>query len=158
LKPENCLLAKDDSGRWTAKLADFGADASRDSKEPELKPEPELEPEPKPEPEPGPEPKRVATKFHQWLGTYLWMPPEATGLNAEQSYPKGRVCAHRTEEKKYGPTPSIFGASDWFSFGIMLWEMWTEKLPHEGLGLAMDVEGHLTQQVWCSSKGKETTA
>eukprot|EP01046_Picozoa_sp_COSAG06_P070153 COSAG06_NODE_19483_length_836_cov_1.118046_1_plen_211_part_01 len=88
----------------------------------------------------------------EWLGTYLWMSPEATGSNVQNGYPKGRVCADRSKES----ADSIFGASDWFSFGIVVWEMWMKQLPHKGLGLATDDEGHLTQQVWVrDSDGKE---
>eukprot|EP01046_Picozoa_sp_COSAG06_P032991 COSAG06_NODE_3336_length_5489_cov_47.109276_3_plen_456_part_00 len=134
LKPENCLLAKDEaSGTWTAKLADFGAavsEAGKDTME---------------------DVHSQSVKTEQWLGTYLWIPPECTGLNAEKDYPKGRVCAQPNKET----ADSKFGASDWFSFSIMLWEMVTQQLPHTGLGLATDDEGHLEQRVWVDSNGKE---
>eukprot|EP01046_Picozoa_sp_COSAG06_P011644 COSAG06_NODE_668_length_13234_cov_75.848268_2_plen_496_part_00 len=134
LKPENCLLAKDEaSGTWTAKLADFGAVVSEDDKD-------TME-----------DAHLQSAKTEQWLGTYLWMPPECTGLNAEKDYPKGRVCAQPSKEA----TDSKFGAPDWFSFGIMLWEMVTQQLPHTGLGLATDDEGHLEQRVWVDINGKE---
>ena len=35
---------------------------------------------------------------------------------------------------------SIFGASDWYSFGIMAWEMVTQQLPHRGMGDAFSEE------------------
>ena len=135
LKPENCLLAKDEaSGTWTAKLADFGAAVSEDDKD-------TME-----------DVHSQSVKTEQWLGTYLWMPPECTGLNSEEKdYPKGRVCAQPNKEA----ADSKFGASDWFSFSIMLWEMVTQQLPHTGLGLATDDEGHLEQRVWVDSNGKE---
>eukprot|EP01046_Picozoa_sp_COSAG06_P048669 COSAG06_NODE_7322_length_2546_cov_2.143032_1_plen_132_part_10 len=52
-----------------------------------------------------------------WKGTYLYMSPEATGMNAEKGYPKGRIATKREEP--------LFGASDIFSFGVMLLIMMT---------------------------------
>ena len=54
---------------------------------------------------------------HAWKGTYLYMSPEATGMNAERDYPKGRIATKREEP--------LFGASDSFSFGVMLLIMMT---------------------------------
>jgi serine/threonine protein kinase len=54
---------------------------------------------------------------HAWKGTYLYMSPEATGMNAEKGYPKGRIATNREEP--------LFGASDSFSFGVMLLIMMT---------------------------------
>jgi hypothetical protein len=54
---------------------------------------------------------------HAWKGTYLYMSPEATGMNAEKGYPKGRIATKREEP--------LFGASDSFSFGVMLLIMMT---------------------------------
>ena len=54
---------------------------------------------------------------HAWKGTYLYMSPEATGMNAEKGYPKGRIATEREEP--------LFGASDSFSFGVMLLIMMT---------------------------------
>jgi hypothetical protein len=85
----------------------------------------------------------------QWLGTYLWMPPECTGLNVENSYAKGRVCISAAKQSEQ----SIFGASDWYSFGIMAWEMVTQQLPHRGMGDAFSEE--MIEQVWVSESGEE---
>ena len=134
LKPDNILLAETSSAAastWTAKLADFGAlvsetpTASAD----------------------GDGQHGGSTQTAQWLGTYLWMPPEATGMNAEKGYPKGRICAEPDQPD------STFGASDWFSFGIMLWEMVTRQLPNEGMGEAF--QGDLIDKVWVRANGQE---
>ena len=70
-------------------------------------------------------------------------------MNAEKGYPKGRICA---EPDKQTPD-STFGASDWFSFGIMLWEMVTHQLPNEGMGEAF--QGDLIDKVWVRANGQE---
>jgi hypothetical protein len=88
-------------------------------------------------------------KTGQWQGTYLWMAPEATGLNKSRGYPKGRVCVDRKAET----TASKFGATDWFSFGVMLWEMVVRKMPNEGLGEAF--ESDRIDKVWVNAKGQE---
>eukprot|EP01046_Picozoa_sp_COSAG06_P047672 COSAG06_NODE_6977_length_2689_cov_40.568726_1_plen_682_part_00 len=160
-KPENCLLAKDDSGEWTAKIADFGVqvgdESSNDADTTDDQPTSEGDPTAAAE-ERQANQHGSSSRKDGWLGTYLWMSPEATGLNVERGYEKGRVCARASDQSEGvdGAKDSIFGASDWFSFGIVVWEMWTKQLPHNGLGLATDDEGHLTQQVWArGSDGKE---
>ena len=135
LKPENILLArtsvlpaKDASkaARWTAKVADFGAQVG------------------------GAEPSSVSAKMgatggsvkvDKWLGTYLWMAPEATGLNAEKGFEHGHISQE--------PAEPTFGATDVFSLSLMVWEMVTRELPHEGLSL-----GDFSE-VWVSNSGKE---
>jgi serine/threonine protein kinase len=136
LKPDNILLAETPSAAgpsWTAKLADFGALVS-DTPTCSTA---------------GDEQHGGSTQTVQWLGTYLWMPPEATGLNAQKGYPKGRICA---EPDKQTPD-STFGASDWFSFGIMLWEMVTRQLPNEGMGEAF--QSDLVDKVWVRANSQE---
>ena len=54
---------------------------------------------------------------YAWKGTYLYMSPEATGMNAEKGYPKGNIATKRELP--------MFGASDSFSFGVMLLIMMT---------------------------------
>lgn len=56
-------------------------------------------------------------KHATWIGTYLYMPPEATGLNAEKGYPKGGIVTE--------PADPLFGAPDSFSFGVMFLIMMT---------------------------------
>eukprot|EP01046_Picozoa_sp_COSAG06_P024420 COSAG06_NODE_1989_length_7901_cov_61.871203_6_plen_1247_part_01 len=132
LKPDNILLAEISSAAgptWTAKLADFGALVSETPTASAV----------------GDEQHGGSTQTAQWLGTYLWMPPEATGMNVEKDYPKGRICAE--------PDQHTFGASDWFSFGIMLWEMVTHQLPNEGMGEAF--QGDLIDKVWVRANGQE---
>eukprot|EP01046_Picozoa_sp_COSAG06_P051824 COSAG06_NODE_8552_length_2131_cov_1.619094_1_plen_561_part_00 len=137
LKPENVLLAQDEkTSAWTAKLADFGAVVSEDDKDTA---------------QPTQDVRQQSAVTEQWLGTYLWMPPECTNLNAENAYPKGIVCDSPAKAKQ--DSNSVFGASDWFSFGIMVWEMLKQKLPHEGLGEAFSEE--LIEQVWVNESGSE---
>jgi hypothetical protein len=70
-------------------------------------------------------------------------------MNVEKDYLKGRICAEPDQQ-----TPdSRFGASDWFSFGIMLWEMVTRQLPNEGMGEAF--QGDLIDKVWVRANGQE---
>jgi serine/threonine protein kinase len=186
-KPENCLLAKDDSGEWTAKIADFGAqvgDMMPTTRERRRRLAREIGAEQAaklreaeagsadaPFSSAGPSSRTAAAERRQsqrqanqhgnssrkngWLGTYLWMSPEATGLNVERGYEKGRVCARASDasEGVDGVKDSIFGASDWFSFGIVVWEMWTKQLPHNGMGLAFSEE--MIEQVWVNETGEE---
>ena len=135
IKPDNCLLANDGSG-WTVKLADFGAQTSEDNAE---------KGEEADQAEAGDQHGQTL-KTGQWLGTYLWMPPECCGINAGQGYVKGQVCTDRAKET----AASKFGASDWFSFGIMVWEMVARERPSaEALNLSSIGE------VWVSKDGKE---
>jgi 5'-AMP-activated protein kinase catalytic alpha subunit len=133
-KPENCLLARETpEAPWTAKIADFGAIAVD---------------------------KHYADPGSRWIGTYLYMAPEATGLNAEKGYEKGRVLLKlpvlevedESEVKEEHPH-SVFGASDWFSFGIVIWEMVTRSAPVQGMGEAF--QGDLIEKVWVAADGKE---
>ena len=64
-----------------------------------------------------------SVKDAAWTGTYLYMSPEATGLNAETGYPKGRIALKRKQMD--GQDQPLFGASDTFSFGVMLFIMIT---------------------------------
>ena len=134
LKPDNILLAETPSAvgpAWTAKLAAFGALVNETAGAEKA------------------DQHRGSTQAAQWLGTYLWMPPKATGLNTERGYPKGRICVEPDEHT----VGSQFGSSDWFSFGIMLWEMLEQELPHAGLGEAFSEE--LIAQVWVNDSGCE---
>jgi serine/threonine protein kinase len=135
-KPENCLLRAtgNPEAPWTAKIADFGAIAVD---------------------------KHYADPGSRWIGTYLYMAPEATGLNAENDNEKGRVLfkplktgaeVEEDEEEEEDP-PSVFGASDWFSFGIVIWEMVTRSAPVQGMGEAF--QGDLIEKVWVAADGKE---
>ena len=128
LKPENILLAKSESkaaAAWTAKVADFGAQVG--------------------DAEPSSDSAKTgatggSVKANKWLGTYLWMAPEATGLNAQKGNPHGRISQE--------PTEPTFGATDVFSLSLIVWEMVTRKLPHEGLSLTLG-------RVWVSQSGQE---
>eukprot|EP01046_Picozoa_sp_COSAG06_P006072 COSAG06_NODE_281_length_18447_cov_14.060116_3_plen_1764_part_00 len=61
-----------------------------------------------------------------WIGTYQYMSPEATFLNAKEGYPKGRIATKL--KTKDGHDNPLFGASDSFSFGMMLFIMMTRDL------------------------------
>lgn len=98
---ENVLLKKtgtDDSGvpQFAPKIADFGMAAD----------EPEI-----PIASAAGDIAHDTVKHAAWVGTYLYMSPEATGLNAEEDYPKGGIVTERADP--------LFGASDSFSFGVM---------------------------------------
>jgi hypothetical protein len=66
-----------------------------------------------------------SVKDAAWTGTYLYMSPEATGLNAETGYPKGHIALKM--KKDNGQDDPLFGASDTFSFGVMLFIMMTRE-------------------------------
>ena len=94
---ENVLLKQtgtDDSGvpQFAPKIADFGMAVAGDI-------------------------AHDSVKDAVWVGTYLYMSPEATGLNAEKGYPKGSIVTE--------PANPLFGASDSFSFGLMFFFMIT---------------------------------
>ena len=66
-----------------------------------------------------------SVKDAAWTGTYLYMSPEATGMNAETGYPKGHIALKM--KKDNGQDDPLFGASDTFSFGVMLFIMMTRE-------------------------------
>jgi serine/threonine protein kinase len=114
LKLENVLLMKTRSGtdgvKYTPKIADFGmTEAVKQIKQ-------------------HAGTAGMAATKQPWIGTYLYMSPEATGLNAENNYFKGRIeSTLDTSEKDGKGGRPLFGASDSFSFGIMLFIMMTRN-------------------------------
>ena len=104
---ENVLLKRtggtDEQPVFSPKIADFGMVADELSSSPS--------------PSDGDDDGVGSVVAHAWKGTYLYMSPEATGMNGEKGYPKGRIATNREQP--------LFGASDSFSFGVMLLIMMT---------------------------------
>jgi serine/threonine protein kinase len=114
---ENVLLKKigtDDSGLplFEPKIADFGMAADDEAATATTPPD-------------GTVGTSSSVKDAAWTGTYLYMSPEATGLNADTGYPKGHIALKL--KKDTGQDDPLFGASDTFSFGVMLFIMMTRE-------------------------------
>ena len=100
------------SPQWQAKSCDFGMDAA------------DLQADA------GPSSASGSSK--EWIGTYEYMPPEATGKKPERF---GTVCS----------------ASDVFSFAVMLWEMLFGRRVRTGFPGYPDSMA----RVWVNEAGRE---
>eukprot|EP01045_Picozoa_sp_COSAG04_P009571 COSAG04_NODE_559_length_12608_cov_12.306499_12_plen_462_part_00 len=179
LKPENILLKRnggtDEAPTFTPKIADLGM-TSCDQPE-------HTSGRNRAQPMAGSDQLVETGKSHRWTGTYLYMAPEATGVNAQKDYKCGRIVTsvtqsqwrkkvlavgrlaapvHRAQVKAEAvaaqvdveeaapveqPPSSCFGATDVFSFGVMLWVMFARTVRW--------YEGRELPEVWVSASGSE---